>query len=256
MWIDKKLFRGNIQLYEIRDFWAEMHISRVIVVRRFNEILGVDEQHFRNVDESIEYLTPIIDLLQRKMVNYIEKYNSKIVATEISKAFDKCFRLYMKEKDERKSLADQNIVDSEVRDVYESNRNIAMNIIASSNIWLENSVLLQKAFDKEHVQNTDDAINPIFMLSLSKNNDNCSLYYGLDINPEATNPIMVYREHPVIYHSPLLTGNQQAFTVNREDYLAADDSSFGIGFFNQYGVPFIESLRVFSSFQKYELRNG
>ena len=42
----KKLFRGNIQLYEIRDFWAEMHISRVIVVRRFKEILGVDEGYF------------------------------------------------------------------------------------------------------------------------------------------------------------------------------------------------------------------
>ena len=267
----KELLQGSIQLYEVRDFWAELRIDREIVVRRFREILGNDEQHIRDIDESLKYLRPIIDSLQRKMVNFIERYNSKMVAVELYKAFDKCFRLYMKEKDDRKRLTNQNTVVAEVSDVYENNRYIAMSIIAASNIWLENCVLLQKSLDKKYEATTNDVIDPILvvdlyiygaissaisLLSLSKNYQYGKLYYGIDIDPESTNPIVVYREHPVIYHSPLINGNQEVFFVNSEDYLKADNSAFGTGFFDQYGVPFIGSLRVLLSFQKNELQEG
>ncbi len=62
----KELLQGSILLHEVRDFWAEIRIDREIVVRRFRDIWGEDEQHIRDIDESLKYLRPIIDSLQKK----------------------------------------------------------------------------------------------------------------------------------------------------------------------------------------------
>lgn len=261
---------NNFLIFETRDFWSSMGILQIIRKQRFKETFGTSDLHIRDVNKAIEYLKPIMETYQDKILEYIKNQDSEMIVVEIYKIFQKCFSFYIKEKKDRQIIVSQKIMNEELLDIYAHNRNIAMNIITACNIWLENCVLLQEKPLKKSETNIDE-IDSILMvdlyiygavsitlslLSLSKNHEDYKLYYGIDVLPDTTDPITAYRDHPVIYHNYILGGNQNVFEVKKIDYEKANDSVFGKAFFTEYGVPFLESLRIMASIQKNELQDG
>lgn len=263
-------FQNSLNIFGTMDFWTAMGISKVIPERRFKECFGEKILQIRSIDVALDYLMPIMKNYQEKMVYCISTQNSKMIVGEIYKVFDKCFHFYLEEKADRRKIVELNIADAEINAIYESNKAIAMNIIAASNVWLENCVLLQSNLDKQYETNVSD-IDPLLMvdlyiygavsqaismLSLSKRLECFDLFKGLDVDPTLSNPLIVFKDHPIIYYGSLLAGNQQVFSVTADELSSVNESSFGKGFLDEYGVLFKESLRIISTFQKYSLREG
>lgn len=131
-------------VFETRDFWSSMGILQIIRKQRFKETFGTSDLHIRDVNKAIEYLKPIMETYQDKILEYIKNQDSEMIVVEIYKIFQKCFTFYIKEKKDRQKIVSQKIMNEELLDIYAHNRNIAMNIITACNIWLENCVLLQE----------------------------------------------------------------------------------------------------------------
>ncbi|MBO4808930.1 MAG: hypothetical protein J5537_07790 [Lachnospiraceae bacterium] len=266
----QKMGKDGIELFEAIDFWRAMGISETITARRFGELLGGKECKYRDINKAMGYLSSVVDTIQEKMVADIEIQGSKIFAGEVYQILDKCYNYYIREKKTREKLVNKNVLCNEILEKYGHNRNIAMSIIAACNIWIENSILFQSKIDREIEEKLQD-IDPVLMvdlyvygaastalstLSLSKNIPGYALYYGVDINLKLSEPISLCRDHPIIYYNPLLAGNQHAFSIKGDDYKNANMSAFGKGFIEEYKIPFVESLRVLSSLQEYELNKG
>ena len=261
------LFR-NIFITE--DFWRKMEIPSKKKQEIFYKYFGKTNQKIDNTDDAISYLKEILDRLQEEMVRDFSNGNSKRVTYELLKIQDKCFKNYYWEKEDRDELVKSRIDSSHIQDIYGTNRNIAQDILYGINIWIENSVLLQQNIEEKlevHKENIDIELcllvhvygtvsRSLSFLALSKRLKNAKLYYGIEISPDSSMPINVVRDHPVIYYNPLMAGNQKIFSVSEDDYRNIDNSDFGKGFIKEYGISLLMSLRVFSTFQKFELQDG
>ena len=62
--------------------------------------------------------------------------------------FDKCFKYYMAQKSDRQKLVEFYINDNDIIDSFSINRNMALNVINSVNLWLENVLLFQNKVDE------------------------------------------------------------------------------------------------------------
>lgn len=257
-------------IYEIQDFWKKMEIPNETRLEIFEKYFGERDLRIDNTDDAINYLKTILDGIQLEMVNIISKGNTKEVVLELLKIHDKCFINYIGEKTDRSELIDGHVDSANLQEVYGVNRNIAQDLLYGINIWLENAVLLQQNLQKKcnvHYMNIDVELcllvyvygsisRSLSYLALSKKLKNTKLYFGIEVCPKNSMPINVLREHPVIYYNPLMAGNQKVFEVKVEDYQNLDNTDFGIGFKNEYGINLLDALRVFRTFQKYELEDG
>ena len=93
------------------------------------------------------------------------------------------------------------------------------------------------------------------LISLSNKFNSKELYTGIIINPQVDVPLTVVKYHPVIYFNTVMTGNQNVLIEDNE-LAKASDNIFGKGFFDTYGVDFIYSLRIMSTFQAEMLSDG
>ena len=93
------------------------------------------------------------------------------------------------------------------------------------------------------------------LISLSNKFNSKELYTGIVINPQNNAPLTVVKYHPVIYFNTAMTGNQNVLIEDNE-LSKASESIFGKGFFDTYGVDFIYSLRIMSTFQAEMLSDG
>ncbi|EPS50631.1 hypothetical protein CFSAN002367_10224 [Clostridium botulinum CFSAN002367] len=85
----------------------------------------------------------ILGTLQPKFCDWINSEKTQIVIKDLYKVLDEYHHFYMRQKEARVVMQEQNFNESDVGDLFEKNRNIARNIIDATNIWIENSVLLQ-----------------------------------------------------------------------------------------------------------------
>lgn len=256
--------------FVMEDFWQKMQIPYQERKKTFEKYFGNKNLKIDNTDEAISYLRDIINNLQKEMVAIISCGNSKKVIYELLKIQDKCFNHYCIEKQDRNDLINSRINSSQIQEIYGTNRNIAQDLIYGINIWIENGVLIQNNLGDNfevHLEIIDSELcllayiygtvsRSLSFLALSKKLKNINLYYGIDVSPNSSMPINVKREHPVIYYNPLMVGNQSVFKVRAVDYRNMDNTDFGKGFINEYGISLLESLRVFRTFQKYELQDG
>lgn len=262
--------KGFNAVFMTRPFWIEMNVPQSIVLKIYKEYLGTASMIITSRAESIEYISPIVNRLQKEILDWIKATNTNQVIKDLYQIFDKCFGLYIAEKEARKQLVELNIADDDILDAFTCNRNMAVNVLNSVNLWLENSVLYQNEADSTQVSENSTADCELFvklylygltsktlsLLSLSKKFEEKELFYGIDLSLEANEPIDVIRYHPVIYYNPALTGNQDAFNLTVDDYKQVDSSLFGIGFQKEHGLSFLLSMRLMSTFQKHLLKDG
>ena len=126
-----------------------------------------------------------MDIAQEKMVQNMQYMNPKELIAELYKVFDKCFHIYMQEKEVRQTLSKNNIIQEELVDVLAQNRNIATNIIEAINIWLENTVLFQENINKKY--------------RCHKKNIDPSLFVDLYIPKPKPHPYPRNKFHPSLY---------------------------------------------------------
>ncbi|GAA0062657.1 hypothetical protein [Clostridium sp. CTA-1] len=246
-----------------------MNIPNAVVKRKFVDFFGDEEYTLDNRKGVTKLLKKILDTLQPKFCNWINSEKTQIVIKDLYKVLDEYHHFYMRQKEARVVMQEQNFNESDVGDLFEKNRNIARNIIDATNIWIENSVLLQhseeetihdESFDLNYELLVDLYIyglasQAMSLLTLSKKFEEKELFYGLKITPHDDIPAEVIKEHPVIYFSTLIAGNQNILSpvpLTAE----SNNTDFGIGFKKTYGDEFLLFSAVMSYFQKEILYGG
>jgi len=257
-------------IFMTRDFWHEMNIPHDIVSTLYNKYFGHRCYAIESRADAIEYITPIVNSLRDEIIDWFKSNNSNQVIKDLYYIFDICFKFYMGQKSARKKLVELNINDDDIVNEFGKNRNMCINVINSTNLWLENTLLLQNSVD-DALNNSKSEVNaPLFvklylygltskalsLLALSKKYGETELFYGIRISPDKDEPIEVIRYHPIIYFNPSLIGNQDSFQLNVSDYKNIDSSPFGIGFQNLHNLSILMSLRIMATFQSELLKNG
>ena len=253
-----------------RSFWLEMNIPLETVKQEYLKYLLHESIHYDNLHDAIKYLRDIILKIQDDLIEWEKSKNAKNVIIDLYTIFDKCFRFYIDQKKDRIEFVKCNVNPSET---YELNRNMSLNVISAVNLWLDNSLLFQNN-DTNYITPSDPPKinNELFidlyiyglvsrnlsLLSLSNNKNIGLTFQGLkvDVMADSVEPIELIRYIPVTYFNTQITGNQSIFKVSKKDYKNADDSEFGVGFKETYGIEFIYSLRLFPTIMKYDLYDG
>ena len=101
----RKKVNDYMYIFMTRDFWDEHRIPRELVHTKFVEYLGESNRAIDSSEEAIRFIRVIIDHLQDKFVNQINKEGSGIFISKLYIVFDWCFQAYMSEKNNRKSLS-------------------------------------------------------------------------------------------------------------------------------------------------------
>ena len=260
---------GNMLMFMTRDFWDERRIPRELIHTKFVEYLGKSNRTIESPQDARNFISAIIDHLQNRFISQMKKEGSSLFISKLYSIFDWCFQTYISEKDDRKTLVTLNIEGSCLNETLEENKIISLDIINAINLWLENALLFQsstESFYNNSPSVENELVIDLYMygllsrtlsyLSLSIIHADLDLFYGIEIVPNENIPVNALKYHPVIYFNPLLIGNQEAFSVSKDEYRRLDDSDFGIGFKKEYGLELLFSLRLFSTIQKYLLENG
>ena len=265
------MFRRNTNVFFIsRPFWAEMNIPEDFVLRMYQEYFGKEDLTIHSRKDAISFISPILSRVQQELLDWLKSTNSNLVLKSLYLIFDKCFKYYVAQKSDRQKLVELNINDNDIIDSFSVNRNMALNVINSINLWLENVLLFQNKVDEPLTDTSSTIDDKLFLqlyiygisskalslLALSRKFGENELFYGLNYRLQSEEPIDIIREHPVVYFNPTLIGNQDIFTVSKKDYFNMDCSSFGKGFYAEYGCSLLLSMRLMSTFQKHVLKGG
>ena len=113
-------------IFMTRPFWNEVNVPQRLVLKIYKEYLGTKNMIITSRAESIKYISPIVNRLQREILDWIKSTNTNQVIKDLYQIFDKCFRLYITEKEARKQLVDLNISDDDILDAFNCNRNMAL----------------------------------------------------------------------------------------------------------------------------------
>ena len=255
-------------VFMTRQYWLELSIPQSVVREKYIEYFGSEKIEISTRKEAVDYLLKITGKIQEKMVTQLKGEKACCLLKDLYKILDEAFHFYLKQKEARKKLIELNVQDSTIMDVFEDNRNKSCNVIDAVNLWIENAVLLEdnledckdKSFNVNYELFVEMYIyglvsQALSLVSLSNKFNSKELYTGIVINPQDDVPLIVVKYHPVIYFNTAMTGNQNVLIEDNE-LAEASDSIFGKGFFDTYGVDFIYSLRIMSTFQAEMLSDG
>lgn len=262
------MYENSMMLFQTRPFWTEMGIPHRKLKERFEYFFGKENRKVEDRQEALDILLNITSTIQNKMVERLKTENSYGTLLKLYFIFDEVHSLYLTEKEARLKLVEMNIDIPEVTDTFINNRNITRNIIDACNIWIENCVLYQHDLDikklnvrKEFVMDYSLIIDlylygfasqGISLLMLSKTIGEQNSYYGLEITQENDILAEILKYHPYIYFNTAIVGNQNGLV---EVPLTADanDTEFGVGFFEENKVQFLLFLAVIKSFHDDQL---
>lgn len=255
-------------VFMTRPYWLELSIPQSVVREKYIEYFGSENIEISTRKEAVDYMLKITGKIQEKMVTQLKGEKACCLLKDLYKILDEAFHFYLKQKEARKKLIELNVQDSTIMDVFEDNRNKSCNVIDAVNLWIENAVLLEdnlgdckdKSFNVNYELFVEMYIyglvsQALSLISLSNKFNSKELYTGIIINPQVDVPLTVVKYHPVIYFNTAMTGNQNVLIEDNE-LAEASDNIFGKGFFDTYGVDFIYSLRIMSTFQAEMLSDG
>ena len=255
-------------VFMTRPYWLELSIPQSVVREKYIEYFGSENIEISTRKEAVDYMLKITGKIQEKMVTQLKGEKACCLLKDLYKILDEAFYFYLKQKEARKKLIELNVQDSTIMDVFEDNRNKSCNVIDAVNLWIENAVLLEnnlgdckdKSFNVNYELFVEMYIyglvsQALSLISLSNKFNSKELYTGIIIDPQVDVPLTVVKYHPVIYFNTVMTGNQNVLIEDNE-LAKASDNIFGKGFFDTYGVDFIYSLRIMSTFQAEMLSDG
>ena len=145
-------------------------------------------------------------------------------------------------------------------------------ILDASNIWAENCILYQKeddqvcseqVFRESFIMDFDLLVDlyicgicsqAVSFLTLSKNNKGLS-FKSVRITSLKSIPLVLGYYHPVIYYNTAIVGNQDVLEEQSFNE-KANQTPFGIGFKEAYGVEFILFLATIYGLQENELKSN
>ena len=255
-------------MFMSRPYWLELSIPQSVVSNKYKEYFGSDIIELSTRKEAVDFLLKVTGKIQEKMVLQLQGNEACCLLKDLYKILDEAVHFYMRQKKARKKLSELNIQDESILDIFEENRNKSCNVIDAVNLWIENAVLLNnnlgdckdKSFDVNNELFVEMYIyglasQALSLISLSNKFGSQELYTGIVIKPQDDIPITIVKYHPIIYFNTVMTGNQNILIEDNE-LSSASKSIFGKGFFDTYGVDFIYSLRIMSTFQAEMLAGG
>lgn len=255
-------------MFMTRPFWFELSVPQRVVRDKYNEYFGSEIIKFSTRKAATDYLLKITGKIQEKMVSQLQGDRACCLLKDLYKILDEVFHFYLRQKDARKKLSELNVQEKSILDVFEENRNKSCNVIDAVNLWIENAVLLANNLDdcKDQSFDVNDellvemyiyglASQALSLISLSQKFSSRELYTGIVVKPREDVPIEVEKYHPIIYFNTALVGNQNIL-IEDSELSTASDSIFGKGFLDTYGLDFIYSLRMMSTFQAEMLHGG
>jgi len=258
---DIEIFGGksqNMYIFSTRSMWLELGIPNRIVKRKFREYFGEENIEIRTREEAAKLLDFIIKDIQNKMLERITERDTRYFINDLLKIFDTVFEFYMMQKNVRSEMKKIGVADGAAYEMFEINKHICRNIIDSTNIWFENTVLHQVLKEERIEKNqslNSELLLDIYIYGLAsvnysllhigrlKNLGLNEFYYGLDITPNEDIPAKAHREHPITYHNSIIAGNQNNLTDDY-DLKEADSSEIGIKFLEKYGYSFLRHMAV------------
>lgn len=241
-----------------RSLWYELGIQPSVVKKRFVKYLGEEKREIRTRDEAIKLLTDLINKIQDSMKIRMQETDSRVFIGKLQMIFSRVYKIYVEQKETRIEMKSRNIRDGQAIEMFEVNKQISKCLIDGISVWIENAVLYQNL--KEGTYNQSNKIDNELLLdayiygvasmnfsllhmSELKGFGEKDFFYGLDVTPNEDIPLQAYRNHPVIYHNPIITGNQSNL-YNDTELHYADDSEIGKMFKKKYGVSFLQYIAI------------
>lgn len=157
------MFEEKFNLFYMRPFWNEMNVPQSLAFKIYKEYLGTENMKITLREESIKYISPIVNRLQREILDWIKSTNTNQVIKDLYQVFDKCFGLYVAEKKTRKKFVELNISDDSILNAFNCNRNMALDVLNSVNLWIENAVLYQNEANPAQI-NKDSTVDSALLL--------------------------------------------------------------------------------------------
>ncbi|MCM3362259.1 hypothetical protein [Niallia sp. MER TA 168] len=259
---------NDFVIFSTRSFWQELEVPFKTRMKKFNYYFGKEKIEIKGRELAVGYFFEKLSAIQVILLDKIKEHGANKILIDLFKMLDESYHFYKRQKEARYKLKELNINSGAAFDQFEINRNITRNIIDSTNIWIENSLLYQsnsKDNGKADFNLDFDLLLDIYiygalsqglsLLSLCKKFENDLLFQGLKIDPDSDNPIEAIKEHPIIYFNTALTGNQNILSDDYE-LKTANKSDFGLTFQDEFGVSFLQFLALLEYIQKVELNDG
>lgn len=257
-----------MHIFMTRSFWLEMEVQGSLVHEKYQEYLGNECLVIDDRDRARTYLLNIINKLNKKFLKKLKDENPQKISKDLYKILDSVWDFYIKQKEARSELSKLKINDDSAVSTFSTNRNMALNVIDAINLWIENCVLYQDNIEKPY---SDDEVNKelfvelyiyglvsraLSLITMSKKFEDKKLFYGVKVDVSRNEPLEILKYHPIVYFNTLLVGNQNVFSMTEEEIKKANYSEFGVGFYKEYGLPFLNSLALFLVIQNKLLKEG
>lgn len=256
-------------IFMTRTFWLEMKVPNTLVLKIYKKYFGEESLTIENNEKAIAYLLPIVSKLQDEFVDRLKTDNSKNFVKDLYKILDEVWRFYFRQKEARFELGKLR-ANSPIEDTFAVNRNMARNVIDAINLWLENCVLYQDTLSVPYDSKSFEVNQELFvelciygsvsralsLISMSRKFGEKELFYGISVDIDEDEPLDILKYHPIIHSNNLLTGNQNAIPITKEELEHSGDSEFGKAFEKEYGLDFRNALRTFSTLEHKLLKKG
>lgn len=244
--------------------WRNLKVANRILILKFKEYFGEDNFEIKEREQAKKYLKEKLDKVQDSLINHIKEQGSVYVILEFLKIQDEIQCLYIREKKERHKLIEQNIRTNELPEI---NAKIMRNIIEATNVWIENSLIFQnsKTTEVNKFKMNEQLLMDLFiygmlskelsLIALCKKYEEDYIYKGIKYSIKAEYPLEITKDEPIIYYNTALLGNQNCLMLD-EDLANQNDSTFGNGFYNTYGIKFLYFLAVLKHIEQSILDEG
>ena len=133
-------------VFSIRPIWLELGVPMRIFRNCTHFYFGNTTREITDRNEAITMLQGIVSKIQSQMIQRFENHNVKEDIKALYKILDEVYRLYYSQKMARQKLSEQNVHDEQ----FEQSRNIAINIIDATNLWIENCLLYQDRLGEKY----------------------------------------------------------------------------------------------------------
>lgn len=263
-------------LFILHPFWRYYNITEGDASQLIRQYLG-SPTTFTDTVDAIDYLRSVLKCVQNDIKSIIINADPIDIIGQLYSIFDRTYRHYIDEKQDRKKIDSLHLRDPGLINLYSKNRNAYLYLLSASNIWIENYLLLHDAVKATPSTIHDDINKELFIAlyiygAVSHNLSSLTIsqkfkdkfkfplsvitYNSLVINDDICNPIELTQNRPEIYFDSLVGGNQGLCQNSLGKLENADSSDFGAGFKKEYGLEFTFFLKILNTLLKIDLQDG